>query len=81
MKNQSKPYNPAQEGIDAARADARKKLVAERMIEEFKAFVLDSMSDGTVCNLDDVTTERQILALVKDAMELYANLAEPHLEG
>lgn len=73
-------YNPAQEGIDAAKADARKKLIAERMIEEFKAFVLDSMSDGCIINLDEVTTEKQILGVVKDAMEVYYDMAVDQLE-
>ncbi len=71
--------NPAQDGIDAAKADARKMLLAEKLCEEFKAFVIDSMSDGCIINLDDVTKKEQVLQILKDAMDMFVDMADPEV--
>lgn len=72
--------NPAQDGIDGAREDARKQAIAARMINEFKAFVLESMQDGSVINLDDINSDLEILDVIKDGMQIYYDLAKAEME-
>ncbi len=65
MKN--KNYNPAQEGIDAAKNDARRRAFLESICNEFKAFVVDSAADHSE-NYDDH------LEFLKDAMETFVDM-------
>lgn len=46
--------NPAQEGIDAAKADTQRALIVEKLCEEFKAFAIDSVYDGIMDDESDV---------------------------
>lgn len=39
-------YNPAEEGIQAAKQDHREQAAMSAQIDDFKAFVIDSMQQG-----------------------------------
>lgn len=71
--------NPAQDGIDAARLDARKRLLAEKLCEEFKAFILDSMDDGCFVNLDECTKKKHIMHILVSGMEVFHDMADPEV--
>jgi len=68
--------NPAQDGIDAAREDAARELFMEKLCEEFKAFVIDAMRDGTVVNLDDVNNFDDHMRLLEAAMKTFIAIKE-----
>ncbi len=68
--------NPAQDGIDAAKEDARKRLFMEKLIEEFKAFTLEAMSDGLFVNLDEIATDDDHLNFMRNALETFISLKE-----
>ncbi len=51
--------------------DTAKILFMEKLIEEFKAFVIESMADGTVVNLDD---DIDHLEFLQDACETFCDI-------
>ncbi len=46
-------YNPAQEGIDAAKADAAMKDFMGLVCSDFKSFVMDAIDQGIHQNYTD----------------------------
>lgn len=70
MKN----YNPAEEGIQAAKEDARKREFLKKLCDEFKDFVLDSAADHSEHYEDH-------MEFLKDAMETFIDLKNDQEEG
>lgn len=76
MKTRSE--NPGEDGIKAAKEDMRKFSTVRRMVDEYKAFLLDSLQDGSL-QIADGASEQEILQAVKEGMEIYFDIANDQL--
>ncbi len=68
----SNNYNPAQEGIDAVRAEALENAELMAKVDDFKAFLADALLDGHV---DTSMSTRDILTMaIETFLEIHENM-------
>lgn len=56
--------------------DDRRRLLAERLCEEFKAFILEAMDDGFV-NLDECIKKKHVMDILVSGMDIFYDMSDP----